>query len=63
MFRPMAELNEYGSLAADERCLTRTPGLFAAGDCRRKTLRQVVTAAADGAIAGYSAARYIDENF
>jgi len=39
---------------------TNVPGVFAAGDCRRKSLRQMVTAAADGAIAAVSAERYIE---
>lgn len=39
---------------------TGVPGVFAAGDCRVKTLRQVVTAAADGAIAAVEAGRYVE---
>ena len=40
---------------------TKTPGLFVAGDVRKKPLRQVITAAADGAVAATSAALYLGE--
>ncbi|MFR9068816.1 MAG: thioredoxin-disulfide reductase, partial [Paraclostridium sp.] len=43
--------------------LTNIPGVFAAGDCRVKSLRQVVTATADGAIAAVTAEKYIEANF
>lgn len=52
---------EKGYILTDESMRTSTPGIFAAGDCRIKTLRQVVTAAADGAIAATEAAKYIEE--
>ena len=45
---------------SDEGCATKTPGIFAAGDCRSKTVRQLTTAAADGATAALAACRYID---
>lgn len=48
-------------LLTDEDMRTNVPGVFAAGDVRRKSLRQVVTAAADGAIAAVSAGKYIEE--
>ena len=60
-FRDLAELNEYGYFASDEQCLTRTPGIFVAGDCRSKRIRQLTTAAADGATAALAACRYIDQ--
>jgi thioredoxin reductase (NADPH) len=41
---------------------TSCPGLFAAGDVRQKSLRQVVTAVADGAIAAVSAEKYLEQN-
>ena len=47
-------------ILADENMNTNIPGVFAAGDCRAKMLRQVVTAAADGAIAAVSAEKYIE---
>ena len=50
-----------GYIAAGEDCRTSQPGMFAAGDCRTKLLRQVVTAAADGAVAATMAWNYIME--
>ena len=59
-FAGLAELNTWGYFDAREDCQTKTPGLFAAGDCRAKNIRQVVTAAADGAAAAMAACRYLD---
>ena len=59
-FRGISALNEYGYIIADESCLTDTAGVFVAGDCRTKRVRQVTTASADGAIAALAACRYID---
>jgi len=59
-FAGIAELNEWGYFASDERCVTKTPGIFVAGDCRSKTARQLTTAAADGTVAALAACRYID---
>ncbi len=59
-FENVADLNDYGYIAAGEDCLTRTPGIFVAGDCRTKAIRQVTTASADGAVAALAACRYID---
>ena len=59
-FAHLAGLNPWGYFDSGEDCRTRTPGLFVAGDCRSKTIRQVVTAAADGAIAAMAACRYLD---
>ena len=56
------ELDEQGYILAGEDCRTNEPGLFVAGDVRRKPLRQLVTAAADGAVAGQAAAQYIIHN-
>ncbi len=50
-----------GYIAADESCMTNVPGVFVAGDTRTKTLRQLVTATADGAIAATAAAHYLDK--
>jgi thioredoxin reductase (NADPH) len=50
-----------GFIVADEEMRTSVPGVFAAGDARVKSLRQVVTAVADGAIAAVSAEKYLDE--
>lgn len=54
-------LNEQGYLIADEEMRTNIPGVYAAGDVRVKSLRQVVTAVADGAIAAVQAGKYIEE--
>ena len=59
-FAGLADLNSYGYFDADERCLTRTPGIFVAGDCRSKEIRQITTAAADGAVAALAACRYLN---
>lgn len=59
-FENLAELNEQGYIVADESCLTRTEGVFVAGDCRTKQIRQIATAAADGAVAALKAVEYID---
>ena len=52
-------LNEDGYVIADESCETNIPGIYAAGDIRSKQLRQIITAAADGANAVTSAERYL----
>ncbi len=52
-----------GYVAAGEDTVTSVPGVYAAGDVRKKPLRQVIAAAADGAVAVYSAAKYIDTEF
>ena len=59
-FANLTELNDAGYIVADEACLTDTPGVFVAGDCRTKAIRQVTTAAADGTVAALAACRYID---
>ena len=59
-FASLARLNPQGYFDADESCLTQTPGLFVAGDCRVKGIRQVVTASADGAVAAMAACRYLE---
>ena len=60
-FAQLAQLDSRGYFATGEDCLTATEGLFVAGDCRSKTIRQVVTASADGAIAAMAACRYLDK--
>ena len=59
-FEALAALDQWGYFDSDERCLTRTPGVFVAGDCRKKGVRQLTTAVADGATAALAACRYID---
>ena len=61
-FADLADLNAWGYFDCDEDCLTRTPGIYAAGDCRSKKVRQLTTAVADGASAALAACRYIDAN-
>ena len=60
-FAPLVDL-EKGFIAVDEDMQTKTPGLFAAGDCRVKKTRQVVTAVSDGAIAAVSVEKYLSRN-
>ncbi|MBQ7278857.1 MAG: FAD-dependent oxidoreductase [Clostridia bacterium] len=60
-FAPLADLNAYGYFDAQEDCLTRTPGVYVAGDCRSKSVRQLTTACADGAVAALAACRFINE--
>lgn len=60
-FAPLADLDEGGYFKAGEDCLTRTPGVFVAGDCRSKTLRQLTTAAADGSVAATAACAWLDQ--
>ena len=59
-FADLASLNDYGYFDSGENCLTKTEGLFVAGDCRSKSLRQVVTASADGAMAAVAACRWLE---
>lgn len=60
-FAELADLNDYGYFDSDEQCLTHTPGIFVAGDCRSKRIRQLTTAVADGAVAALAACRYLNE--
>ena len=59
-FAEFGKLNDWGYFDSGEDCCTATPGVYVAGDCRSKRIRQVVTAAADGAIAAMAACRYLD---
>ncbi len=59
-FRSVLELDEQGYLLAGEDCHTSVEGIFAAGDCRSKKVRQLTTAAADGAVAALAACEYTD---
>lgn len=54
-FKDVVELDEKGYIIAGEDCATATSGIFVAGDCRTKNVRQLTTAAADGAVAGLKA--------
>ncbi len=59
-FENVCDLSEQGYIDAGETTFTKTPGVFAAGDCRTKNIRQVVTATGDGASAALAACRYVD---
>ena len=58
-FKELADLNGFGYFDSDERCETKTPGIYVAGDCRSKTVRQLTTAVADGASAALAACRFL----
>ena len=60
-FAQHAKLNDWGYFDSGEDCCTATPGVFVAGDCRSKRIRQVVTAAGDGAIAARAACNFLDQ--
>ncbi|MBQ3501422.1 MAG: thioredoxin-disulfide reductase [Oscillospiraceae bacterium] len=63
LFEGVLKLDEYGYFDSGEDCLTDSEGVFVAGDTRKKHLRQLVTAASDGAIAANAAANYIRKKF
>lgn len=63
VFKGIIDMNEGNYIIAGEDLKTNVEGVFAAGDVRTKTLRQVVTATSDGAVAAVSCERYISENF
>ena len=58
-FKNLADLDERGYFIPQNICNTKTPGIFVAGDCNQKTLRQVATACSDGAYAAIAACDYI----
>ncbi len=60
LFKEKVDMTERGDIITDEEMRTNIPGVFAAGDVRKKSLRQVITAAADGAIAATNAEQYIE---
>ena len=60
-FRMQVELDDKGYVAAGEDCLTKSEGIFVAGDCRTKKVRQLATAVADGAVAALAAVEYINQ--
>lgn len=59
-FADVVKLDGSGFILAAEDCMTSHPGIFAAGDCRTKEVRQLTTAAADGAVAALAACKYTD---
>ena len=60
LFKDQVELDSSGYVVAGEDCRTSIPGVFAAGDLRAKPLRQIVTAASDGAVAATAAQEFLD---
>ena len=60
-FSDIVELDDKGYIKADETCTTNTEGVFVAGDCRTKQVRQLTTAASDGAVAALAACSYINK--
>lgn len=60
-FEGVINLDERGYVTSDENCLTNADGIFVAGDCRSKKIRQVATAAADGAVSALAACDYLDK--
>ena len=59
-FADVVKLNSYGYVDAGEDCLTEQNGIFVAGDCRSKAIRQITTATGDGAVAALAACKYLD---
>ena len=59
IFAEVVKLDGNGFILAAEDCITSHPGIFAAGDCRTKEVRQLTTAAADGAVAALAACKYV----
>jgi thioredoxin reductase (NADPH) len=57
----LVNLDEAGYIITDENCETSVKGIFAAGDCRKKLLRQVATAVGDGATAAFAAEKYLED--
>ncbi|MBR6977005.1 MAG: FAD-dependent oxidoreductase [Lachnospiraceae bacterium] len=60
LFKDLIKLDARGYADSDESTLTMTPGVFVAGDCRAKRIRQVATDSADGAVAALRAADYLE---
>ena len=63
LFKDIITMNEVGYIKTNDKMETNIEGVFAAGDIREKSLRQVVTAAADGAIAAVEAYKYVEDTF
>lgn len=59
LFSSLIDLDGAGYADSDESCITKTPGVFVAGDCRRKNVRQLTTAMADGSSAALAACAYL----
>jgi thioredoxin reductase (NADPH) len=57
----LLQMDDVGYIVTNQNCETSVKGVFAAGDCTKKLLRQIATAVGDGATAAFAAERYIDE--
>lgn len=60
LFEELIETDSEGYIVSSENCLTGKAGIFTAGDCRTKSVRQLTTAAADGSVAALAACKYVD---
>ena len=60
MFKGFLQMNESGFISVDWNLGTSVKGVYAAGDIRDTPLRQIITAASDGAVAAYSAGKYLE---
>ena len=58
--KTLVQIDKNGYIVADEKCKTKTDGLFVAGDCRTKEIRQVATAIGDGATSATNACKYLN---
>lgn len=56
----LVDIDKFGYIISDEKCMTKTAGLFVAGDCRTKEIRQVATAVGDGAISATNVCKYLN---
>ena len=59
-FEALLKLDPRGYAESGEDCMTKTPGIFVAGDCRKKGVRQLTTAVSDGSAAALAAIDYLD---
>lgn len=59
IYKGQVQMDSHGYFISDETCATNIPGVYVAGDCRIKPLRQIITAAADGAVAASQASKFI----
>ena len=62
IFAELIDTDKGGYADSDEACLTKTPGVFVAGDCRKKSVHQLTTAVADGSVAALAACSWLDGN-
>ncbi len=61
ILKGLIDLSDEGYVASGEDCLTNVKGIFVAGDCRKKTIRQLTTAVGDGSVAALAACSFVDE--